>query len=304
MPQLNGGNATPAFVTFVKRLQESLSRMEEFEVVVASQGTHDSASDTSPSLCHPQLIHFGSAVDSRRSGTSMLGRQLRLRLIAEDADIPRSCTNIVVSIHAIATFESFNSYLRPRILAAQAQAERLSSGLASGSGGGTLSSLLAAFAAAAGADMDDDDEADETILSSSPPPRRAELSNLDNGASTSTDQRRSSSASRASKDAAPKRRRSSRLSGKGADSLDEPVASSSRVEETPDALYVSEHAPLRCGRALIHDEPTRAGPERTMSQTRKRVRPKNPTADKKRFVLILNRLKSRPQADPDLWHVS
>ncbi|KWU42404.1 hypothetical protein RHOSPDRAFT_21293 [Rhodotorula sp. JG-1b] len=219
MPQLNGGNATPAFVTFVKRLQESLSRMEEFEVVVASQGTHD--------------------IDSRRSGTSMLGRQLRLRLIAEDADIPRSCTNIVVSIHAIATFESFNSYLRPRILAAQAQAERLSSGLASGSGGGTLSSLLAAFAAAAGAEMDDDDEADETILSSSPPPRRAELSNLDNGASTSTDQRRSSSASRASKDgkdAAPKRRRSSRLSGKGADSLDEPVASSSRAEETPDAL--------------------------------------------------------------------
>lgn len=38
MPQLEGGNATPAFVTFVKRLQESLSRMEEFEVVVAAQG--------------------------------------------------------------------------------------------------------------------------------------------------------------------------------------------------------------------------------------------------------------------------
>ena len=61
----------------------------------------------------------------------MLARQLKLRLVAEDdADIPRSCTNIVVSIHAIATFQAFNDYLRPRILAAQAQADRLS-----GSGG-------------------------------------------------------------------------------------------------------------------------------------------------------------------------
>lgn len=44
MPQLTGGSATPAFAALVKRLQESLSRLEEFEVVVAAQNANESAS--------------------------------------------------------------------------------------------------------------------------------------------------------------------------------------------------------------------------------------------------------------------
>lgn len=238
MPQLEGGNPSPAFVTLVKRLQESLSRMEEFEVVVAAQGAGDGASCLRARLqTLRQADDRVSAVDSRRSGTSMLGRQLRLRLVADDSDIPRSCTNIVVSIHAIATFESFNAYLRPRILAAQAQAERLSSGLPSGSGGGTLSSLLAAFAAAAGAEDDEDGDADEAILSSSPPPRRAELSNPDAGTSAGLNERRSSSTGRGPNDAGPKRRRSSRLSGKGVDLADESAATgASGAESSGEAM--------------------------------------------------------------------
>ncbi|BGP41601.1 Ubiquitin fusion degradation protein 4 [Rhodotorula kratochvilovae] len=221
MPQLTGGSATPAFAALVKRLQESLSRLEEFEVVVAAQNPND--------------------IDSRRNGTSMLGRQLKLRLIAEDADIPRSCTNIVVSIHAIATFESFNSYLRPRILAAQ-QASGSGGGGSGVGGAGTLSSLLAAFAAAAGATDEGDEDADGAMLSSSPPPRRTELGGdvaaiaaALSGAGAST----SAAASSGSKpmDGSPKRRRSSRLSGKGvdADEADEeqPQASTSKAVEKP-----------------------------------------------------------------------
>lgn len=46
----------------------------------------------------------------------MLARQLRLRLIAaEDSDVPKALNNIVVSIHAIATFQALHDYLRPRI---------------------------------------------------------------------------------------------------------------------------------------------------------------------------------------------
>ena len=67
----------------------------------------------------------------------MLARQLRLRLVAVDgSDIPRNCSNIIVSIHAIATFQALNDYLRPRI-----------SGLLGGMGGSRLSGMLAALAA-------------------------------------------------------------------------------------------------------------------------------------------------------------
>ncbi|KAF9778308.1 hypothetical protein BJ322DRAFT_1114126 [Thelephora terrestris] len=82
------------FSVFVKKLQESLTRMEPYEVVTIAQGVDD----------------------SRRSSPSLLARQLRLRLIAtEDSDVPKALNNIVVSIHAIATFQALHDYLRPRI---------------------------------------------------------------------------------------------------------------------------------------------------------------------------------------------
>ncbi|GAA6035633.1 hypothetical protein JCM8097_004938 [Rhodosporidiobolus ruineniae] len=255
MPQLQpgGGEATPAFAVLVKRLQESLSRMEEFEVTVAAQNQNDT--------------------DSRRNGTTMLARQLKLRLIAEDGtDVPRSCTNIVVSIHAIATFQAFNDYLRPRILAAQ-QSERLlggsGSGIGSGAGDGTLSSLLAAFAAAAGGHPDpdlededeeeDDDDADEPVAA--PPPRRrssrssrTELAS--SGAAASTSAGGSASKGATPKSGSPKRRRSSRLSGKG---LEEPAP-----EAEDDAMEDDEEEapPPRASLAdnlALRDDPLFAG---------------------------------------------
>lgn len=74
-------------------------------------------------------------LDSKRSSPSLLARQLRLRLVAaEGSDTPRSLQNIVVSIHAIATFQALHDYLRPRV-----------SGLIGG--GSRLSGMLAALAA-------------------------------------------------------------------------------------------------------------------------------------------------------------
>ncbi|KAG1723840.1 uncharacterized protein EDB91DRAFT_1340148 [Suillus paluster] len=104
-------NQSPLTV-LVKKLQESLTRMEDFDVVTVSQGTDD----------------------SKRSSPSLLARQLRLRLVADnESDIPRNLQNMVVSIHAIATFQALNDYLRPRI-----------TGLMSSGG---LSGMLAALAA-------------------------------------------------------------------------------------------------------------------------------------------------------------
>ncbi|KAH8928928.1 hypothetical protein BT69DRAFT_385596 [Atractiella rhizophila] len=103
-----------AFSILVKRLQEALSRLEEFEV-----------------------ISVNSPNDSR-STISMIARPLKIRLIPEEGTvIPRLSQNCVYSIQGVATFEAFTTYLRPK----------MHLGLGGRSG---LSGMLAAFAAAAG----------------------------------------------------------------------------------------------------------------------------------------------------------
>ena len=73
-----------------------------------------------------------SPIDSKRSSSpSLLARQLRLRLVAaEGSDIPKNFNNIVVSIHAIATFQALHDYLRPRVSGLMFSGSRLSGMLA------------------------------------------------------------------------------------------------------------------------------------------------------------------------------
>ncbi|KAG2011493.1 ubiquitin-protein ligase [Coprinopsis cinerea AmutBmut pab1-1] len=99
-------NTQNPFATLVKKLQESLTRMESFEVITVSQNIDE----------------------SKRSSPSLLARQLRLRLVADtDGDVPRTLNNIVVSIHAIATFQALHDYLRPRVAGLLGGSSRLSS---------------------------------------------------------------------------------------------------------------------------------------------------------------------------------
>ncbi|KAF9890217.1 Ubiquitin fusion degradation protein 4 [Aspergillus nanangensis] len=87
--------ATTPFSVLIQKLQDLLSRTEHFEVITVS---HNSLENT------------------RSNATYMLGKQLRLKLVAdEDSDIPRSYRNIMVSIHAIATFKALEDFLHPRI---------------------------------------------------------------------------------------------------------------------------------------------------------------------------------------------
>jgi E3 ubiquitin-protein ligase TRIP12 len=86
--------ATP-FSILIHKLQDLLSRSEHFEVVTVHQNTFDG---------------------NRSSAASMLAKQIRLKLVADDdSDIPKTFRNIMVSIHAIATFKALDDYLRPRI---------------------------------------------------------------------------------------------------------------------------------------------------------------------------------------------
>lgn len=88
-----------AFSVLVHKLQDLLSRTEHFEVITVHQHAFDS---------------------NRSSAASMLAKQLRIRLAADDdSGIPAAYRNIMVSIHAIATFRALDDYLRPRISLAE-----------------------------------------------------------------------------------------------------------------------------------------------------------------------------------------
>ena len=176
----------------VKRLQEALGRAEEFDVVTA----------------------LPSGGDSRSNPATMLARQLKMRLVAsENSGIPRSVANVVVSIHAIATFSSFNDYLRPRVASALAAEERSKAG-SPGPGSASapssrLSGMLAAFAAATGMPPPDAEGSGlANALSASAPPSARRPSVADSG-----------------------RRRSSRLSARN-----NPPAAEADAESGPSSL--------------------------------------------------------------------
>jgi E3 ubiquitin-protein ligase TRIP12 len=111
--------ATP-FSVLVHKLQDLLSRSEHFEVVTVHQNTFDG---------------------NRSSAASMLAKQIRLKLVADDdSEIPKPYRNIMVSIHAIATFKALDDYLRPRIsLSERPRGARTREGLS-----GALAALAAA----------------------------------------------------------------------------------------------------------------------------------------------------------------
>lgn len=116
-------SATP-FSVMIHKLQDLLSRSEHFEVITVHHSTYDG---------------------NRSSPASMLGKQIRLRLVADnESNIPRPYRNIMVSIHAIATFKSLDDYLRPRFSLAERprgmRRDGLSRALAAMAGSGGLTS--------------------------------------------------------------------------------------------------------------------------------------------------------------------
>jgi len=116
-------NGDSPFTVLVGKLQDLLSRSEHFEV---------------------NTVHH-NPFDGNRSPASMLAKQVRLKLVADDnSEISKPYRNIMVSIHAIATFKALDDYLRPRI--SMSDMPRISRR----EQGGHLSNALAAFAAAAG----------------------------------------------------------------------------------------------------------------------------------------------------------
>ncbi|KAF9957248.1 Ubiquitin fusion degradation protein 4 [Mortierella alpina] len=105
-PKEEVGNVDRPLTILVTKIQETLTRMETFEVEAAQS----------------------SLGDLRNGPSSSLATQVRLKLSPEDGtDAPATLQNLVVSIHAIATFRTLDEYLRSQLMRKQMELERASS---------------------------------------------------------------------------------------------------------------------------------------------------------------------------------
>lgn len=96
MTPLSSGSSSTPFNVLTQKLQDLLSRAEHFEVLTLYQNSTDGP---------------------RGSAASMLAKQIRLRVTADGdgSQIPQQYRQMMISIHAIATFGALGDYLRPRL---------------------------------------------------------------------------------------------------------------------------------------------------------------------------------------------
>ncbi|CAI4220009.1 unnamed protein product [Parascedosporium putredinis] len=228
-----GDSATSAFSIMIHKLQDLLSRSEHFEVIT---------------------VHNNAADGNRSSAVSMLGKQIRLRLVAEDdADIPRPYRNIVVSIQAIATFQSLDDYLRPRISiterARSARRDGLSKALAAMAG----ARGLPPFAGSSSSSRLADRPAPETVATPPPPaagttPSSARVSrkSKSNPSAQSDPTQEPSTPSGSAHDKRALRRSSCRQGG-STETPPPPLPPPEEEDDLQDALECADEKPLSDG---------------------------------------------------------
>ena len=177
-------SASTALSVLIHKLQDLLSRAEHFEVLT---------------------VNNNAAESSRSSSTSMLSRQIRLRLTADsDSDIPPSYRDMVVSIHAIAPFKALDDYLRPRFSMSDRPAamsrrremlQQLANARMAQLSGAAESGLFSPFGQELGSPLQNPSPS-EGLPSSRPPPRAKPgsqpKSRTENKAAGKTEKRRSS----------------------------------------------------------------------------------------------------------------
>ncbi|MCO5589595.1 hypothetical protein L7F22_043563 [Adiantum nelumboides] len=201
-----------AAAVLVRKLQETLSRLEDMEITTAIYNNEE----------------------MKRSPTANVARQVRLKLIAEGSDaveIPRTCTNIVVSIHAITSFQSLHDHLRPKIAASQSMFGASGSSSAPGPSSG-LSSMLESLASNAGIELTPafrESLRAAATASNGKPSSSTSRSRLEIGEGETSGSTSNSTGKEANKTSTSTRRRSSRLSGKA--SVDDEKSNSKDAEK-------------------------------------------------------------------------
>ncbi|KAM0723772.1 hypothetical protein Q7P37_000762 [Cladosporium fusiforme] len=223
-----GSAASPStsFSVLVHKLQELLSRAEHFEVIT---------------------VHHNAFESNRSSAASMLAKQLRLKLVAdENSGIPRAYRSIMVSIHAIATFKSLDDHLRPRIsLADRARSSRPPRDIA-----GTPGAMAAYAAAMAGRERSSGSRA--PLPSRNTPPSAKRSSKSENAKPEASGQAESLAG-----DEKLVRRSSRRRSAQGSSAAAQPSSDVKEEQPTaqPEAADEAPQDPLECAdEAHITDE--------------------------------------------------
>ncbi|KAF2669913.1 hypothetical protein BT63DRAFT_423888 [Microthyrium microscopicum] len=104
---VSANSASPAtpFSMFVHKLQDLLSREEHFEVMT---------------------VHHNSYDNGRSNSASMLAKQVRLKLVADESSgFPEHFRTTMVTVHALANVKSIAEFLRNRLTIPDRTAERL-----------------------------------------------------------------------------------------------------------------------------------------------------------------------------------
>ena len=97
------GDDYDAVTTLIHKLQEALTRAESFDIISAGASG-------------PANSHSAYARDASR--TSLMANQIKLRLKTEDDGnevLAKSLQNMVLSVHAIATFKSVQTFIQQRL---------------------------------------------------------------------------------------------------------------------------------------------------------------------------------------------
>lgn len=206
--------APSPLATLVKRLHESLGRLESFEVETAFNGMAGSSNS--------------------------LGRTMRIRLQAEEGeDIPKTMSSLSVTIQAIAPVRALHDYLRPRIN------DPLTLG-----GASTLQSMFAAYAVSRGGGAGSSTERLLAALAAGAraPPGMPGSRALAGGEAASAPESLSTAsrapasietAAKEGKEGKPQRRRSARLSGRTAEAESTGEGASSSSAAAASALSTS-----------------------------------------------------------------
>ncbi|GME95311.1 unnamed protein product [[Candida] boidinii] len=117
-----GSNENLPIVVLVSKLEEALTRSESFEIV--SSGTS-----------------LGGSSNVVASRASSMAKQIKIKLISDDSSIGEQNSQMMVMVHAIATFKSLNGFMKSRIGGLRGLMKALISSAnaaASGSGGSNI----------------------------------------------------------------------------------------------------------------------------------------------------------------------
>ncbi|KAJ3017741.1 UNVERIFIED_CONTAM: Ubiquitin fusion degradation protein 4, partial [Siphonaria sp. JEL0065] len=130
-----------AFKHCISRLQECLTRVEDFKLTVAVPSLSSSSTTADSAL----LSMFGGLIGGNYSQSAsareqaspalQLARQIKLRLVCEEPEtVPVQFRNAVISIHAVATIKTFEDFMKGKVAGnVSPTAAASSSGIGSGS---------------------------------------------------------------------------------------------------------------------------------------------------------------------------